>query len=218
MMLPVLLGISFVIFTMMYFTPGDPARMLLGERAEESVVEELREEMGLNEPFLVRYGTYIKGIVTEGDFGISYSTKRPVLEEILDRFPTTLLLATLSITLALLIGIVAGVIAATKQYSIFDNLATGLSLLGVSMPTFWQGLMLIIVFAVWLRWLPASGFSGPRYWILPVLAIGPSTASTIMRMTRSSMLEVLRQDYIRTARAKGQTERVVIVKHALKMR
>ena len=190
--------------------------MLLGERAEESVVEELREEMGLNEPFLVRYGTYIKGIVTEGDFGISYSTKRPVLEEILDRFPTTLLLATLSITLALLIGIVAGVIAATKQYSIFDNLATGLSLLGVSMPTFWQGLMLIIVFAVWLRWLPASGFSGPRYWILPVLAIGPSTASTIMRMTRSSMLEVLRQDYIRTARAKGQTERVVIVKHALK--
>ena len=216
MMLPVLLGISFVIFTMMYFTPGDPARMLLGERAEESVVEELREDMGLNEPFLVRYGTYIKGIVTEGDFGISYSTKRPVLEEILDRFPTTLLLATLSITLALLIGIVAGVIAATKQYSIFDNLATGLSLLGVSMPTFWQGLMLIIVFAVWLRWLPASGFSGPRYWILPVLAIGPSTASTIMRMTRSSMLEVLRQDYIRTARAKGQTERVVIVKHALK--
>ena len=216
MMLPVLLGISFAIFTMMYFTPGDPARMLLGERAEESVVEELREEMGLNEPFLVRYGTYIKGIVTEGDFGISYSTKRPVLEEILDRFPTTLLLATLSITLALLIGIVAGVIAATKQYSIFDNLATGLSLLGVSMPTFWQGLMLIIVFAVWLRWLPASGFSGPRYWILPVLAIGPSTASTIMRMTRSSMLEVLRQDYIRTARAKGQTERVVIVKHALK--
>ena len=216
MMLPVLLGISFVIFTMMYFTPGDPARMLLGERAEESVVEELREEMGLNEPFLVRYGTYIKGIVTEGDFGISYSTKRPVLEEILDRFPTTLLLATLSITLALLIGIVAGVIAATKQYSIFDNLATGLSILGVSMPTFWQGLMLIIVFAVWLRWLPASGFSGPRYWILPVLAIGPSTASTIMRMTRSSMLEVLRQDYIRTARAKGQTERVVIVKHALK--
>lgn len=211
-----MLGISFVIFTMMYFTPGDPARMLLGERAEESVVEELREEMGLNEPFLVRYGTYIKGIVTEGDFGISYSTKRPVLEEILDRFPTTLLLATLSITLALLIGIVAGVIAATKQYSIFDNLATGLSLLGVSMPTFWQGLMLIIVFAVWLRWLPASGFSGPRYWILPVLAIGPSTASTIMRMTRSSMLEVLRQDYIRTARAKGQTERVVIVKHALK--
>lgn len=216
MMLPVLLGISFVIFTMMYFTPGDPARMLLGERAEETVVEELREEMGLNEPFLVRYGKYIKGIVTEGDLGISYSTKRPVLEEILDRFPTTLLLATLSILLALIIGIVAGVIAATKQYSIFDNLATGLSLLGVSMPTFWQGLMLIIVFAVWLRVLPASGFSGPRYWVLPVLAIGPSTASTIMRMTRSSMLEVLRQDYIRTARAKGQTERVVIVKHALK--
>lgn len=215
-MLPVLLGISFVIFTMMYFTPGDPARMLLGERAEEAVVEELREKMGLNEPFLVRYGKYIKGIVTEGDLGISYSTKRPVLEEILDRFPTTLLLATLSITLALIIGIVAGVIAATKQYSIFDNLATGLSLLGVSMPTFWQGLMLIIVFAVWLRVLPASGFSGPRYWVLPVLAIGPSTASTIMRMTRSSMLEVLRQDYIRTARAKGQTERVVIVKHALK--
>ena len=216
MMIPVLIGISFVVFTMMYFTPGDPARMLLGERADEAVVEELREEMGLNEPFIVQYVTYVKNIVTEGDFGTSYTTKRPVIDEILDRFPTTMLLATLSIIVALIIGITAGIIAATKQYSIFDNLATGIALLGVSMPTFWQALMLIILFSVWLQWLPASGFYSPQYWILPVLAIGPSTASTIMRMTRSSMLEVLRQDYIRTARAKGQSERVVIVRHALK--
>lgn len=216
MMIPVMFGISFVIFTMMYFTPGDPARMLLGERAQEAQVQELRESMGLNDPFLVQYGRYIKGIITEGDFGTSYTTKRSVTDEILDRFPTTMLLASFSIIAALVIGIVCGIIAATKQYTIFDHIATAVSLLGVSMPTFWQGMMLIIVFSVVLGWLPPSGFYGPEYWILPVLAIGPSTASNIMRQTRSNMLEVLRQDYIRTARAKGQKEWVVVVRHALK--
>jgi len=216
MMIPVVLGVSFVVFTMMYITPGDPAQLILGDSATDKNIQMLREELGLNDSFLVQYGTYIKNAVLHGDLGTSYTTKRPVTEEILDRFPTTMLLASLSVLVAVIIGMTAGIIAATRQYSIFDNIATVFSLMGVSMPNFWQGLMAIILFAVWLGWLPASGFGGPKYWILPALTIGTSAAATIMRMTRSSMLEVIRQDYIRTARAKGQTERVVIMRHALK--
>ncbi len=216
MMLPVLLGVSLVVFSMMYFTPGDPARLILGETASETEVRELREEMGLNDPFLLQYGRYLKKAVFEGDLGTSYVTGRPVITEIVARFPTTMLLAVLSVCISVMIGIPTGIISATRQYSIFDNLAMILALVGVSMPNFWQGLVLIIVFSLHLGWLPASGFYGPAYWILPALTIGTSTAATITRMTRSSMLEVIRQDYIRTARAKGQTELVVILKHALK--
>ncbi|NLD97194.1 MAG: ABC transporter permease, partial [Synergistaceae bacterium] len=196
--------------------PGDPARLILGETASETEVRELREEMGLNDPFLLQYGRYLKKAVFEGDLGTSYVTGRPVVTEIVARFPTTMLLAVLSVCISVLIGIPTGIISATRQYSIFDNLAMILALVGVSMPNFWQGLVLIIVFSLHLGWLPASGFYGPAYWILPALTIGTSTAATITRMTRSSMLEVIRQDYIRTARAKGQTELVVILKHALK--
>jgi peptide/nickel transport system permease protein len=216
MMLPVLLGVSLVVFSMMYFTPGDPARLMLGETASETEVRELREEMGLNDPFLLQYGRYLKKAVFEGDLGTSYVTGRPVVTEIVARFPTTMLLAVLSVFISVLIGIPTGIVSATRQYSLFDNLAMILALVGVSMPNFWQGLVLIIVFSLHLGWLPASGFYGPAYWILPALTIGTSTAATITRMTRSSMLEVIRQDYIRTARAKGQTELVVILKHALK--
>lgn len=216
MMIPVLIGVSLVVFTMVYFTPGDAAEMILGDMATPEDKELLREELKLNDPYIVRYLDYLKGLVTEGDLGTSYTTKRPVLDEVLERFPTTLKLAGLSILVASVIGIAAGIISATRQYSIFDNIATGLSLVGVSMPNFWQGLMLIIVFSVWFKWLPSSGFDGPKYWILPVITLGTSNAATIMRMTRSSMLEVIRQDYIRTARAKGQIERIVILKHALK--
>lgn len=216
MMLPVLLGVSLVVFSMMYFTPGDPAQLILGETASETEVRELREEMGLNDPFLLQYGRYLKKAVFEGDLGTSYVTGRPVVTEIVARFPTTMLLAVLSVFISVLIGIPTGIVSATRQYSLFDNLAMILALVGVSMPNFWQGLVLIIVFSLHLGWLPASGFYGPAYWILPALTIGTSTAATITRMTRSSMLEVIRQDYIRTARAKGQTELVVILKHALK--
>ena len=216
MMIPVLLGVSLVVFTMMYFTPGDPARLILGDTATEPEVAELRQEMGLNDPFIVQYGRYVKKAVFEGDLGTSYVTRRPVITEIWARFPTTMLLAVLSVIVSVLIGIPAGIISATRQYSIFDNLAMMLALLGVSMPNFWQGLVLIIVFSLKLGWLPASGFYGPAYWILPAITIGTGTAATVTRMTRSSMLEVIRQDYIRTARAKGQSELVVIMKHALK--
>ncbi len=215
MMLPVLLGVSFVVFTMMFFTPGDPARIILGAEAKEADVEAKRAELGLDKPFLVQYGRYVSNIVLHGNFGTSYSTGKSVSVEIFERFPTTLLLAVLSISIAVLIGVPVGIIAATKQYSTFDNIGTLFSLIGVSMPNFWQGMVLIIAFSVKLGWFPASGFYGPSYWVLPAITVGTSSAATIMRMTRSSMLEVVRQDYIRTARAKGQSERVTILKHAL---
>ena len=216
MMIPVLLGVIIIVFSIMYITPGDPARMILGETAPASAVEELRESLGLNGSYFAQLFTYVKKLVFEFDLGYSYASKKPVIDEILERFPTTLLLATLSVTISVVVGVTMGIISATKQYSIFDKIATSIALLGVSMPTFWAGLMAVIIFAVHLRWLPASGSYGWEYWILPSLTLGLSSSATIMRMTRSSMLEVIRQDYIRTARAKGQKESVVIMFHALK--
>lgn len=216
MLVPVILGVTFIIFTMMYFTPGDPARIMLGEAAAESDVIRLRAELGLDDPFLIQFGRYVKNAVVNQDIGRSYTTKRPVLELIMTRFPSTLTLAALGIIVAVLIGIPTGIISATKQYSLFDNLAMVFALLGVSMPNFWQGLMGILIFSVYLGWLPSSGFSTPAHMVLPALTIGTSTAAIITRMTRSSMLEVIRQDYIRTARAKGQVESKVINRHALK--
>jgi len=216
MLIPVILGVTFIIFTMMYFTPGDPARIMLGEAAAEADVIRLRAELGLDDPFLVQFGRYVKDAVVHQDIGRSYTTKRPVLELIMTRFPSTLNLAALGIMVAVIIGIPTGIISATKQYSLFDNVAMVVALLGVSMPNFWQGLMMILVFSVYLGWLPSSGFNTPAHMVLPALTIGTSTAAIITRMTRSSMLEVIRQDYIRTARAKGQVESKVINRHALK--
>lgn len=216
MMIPVLLGVSFLVFTLLYFTPGDPAAQILGEGASAEDIEALREQLGLNDPFFIRYFRYLWDLIVEHDMGVSYSSNRPVLDEILSRFPTTIRLAALSILIATLIGVTCGIIAAVKQYSIFDHVATAISLIGVSMPNFWQGMMMILLFSVYLGWLPASGFSTPKQWIMPALTIGTSSAASIMRMTRSSMLEVIRQDYIRTAFAKGQKESVVVLHHALK--
>lgn len=216
MMIPVLIGVSLVVFIMNYFTPGDPAVMILGDMATPEDIQMMHDELKLDEPFVVQYVNYIKNIVTKGDFGTSYTTKQPVLTELLERFPNTFKLAGLSVILSVIIGVTVGIISATRQYSLLDNVATAFSLVGVSMPNFWQGMMLIIVFSVWLGWLPPSGFSTPMHWILPAITIGTSSAAQIMRMTRSSMLEVIRQDYIRTARAKGQSERIVIWHHALK--
>lgn len=216
MMIPVLIGVLLIVFILGEIAPGDAATQLAGEGASQADVEAIREELGLNRPMLERFAEYVYGLVTRLDLGTSYQTKQAVSTEILERFPTTLLLAGLSILLAILIGLPVGIISATKQYSIFDKVGTVLAMIGVSMPNFWQGLMNILIFAVVLGWLPASGFYGPLYWILPVLTIGTSSAATITRMTRSSMLEVVRQDYIRTARAKGQTESKIIFKHTLK--
>ncbi len=216
MMIPVLLGVLLIVFVITEITPADPVKIMLGENAAPEQVAKLREELKLDDPMPVRFASYIFGIVTRFDFGRSYETKQPILNEILARFPKTVILASLSAAIACVIGVVLGIISATKQYSFLDSAATGIALLGVSMPNFWQGLMSIIIFSVMLGWLPASGSYGWQYWVLPSLTLGTSAAATIMRMTRSSMLEVIRQDYIRTARAKGQKEYVVIIRHALR--
>ena len=215
MMFPVLIGVTFIIFTLTYLTEGDPARMLAGIQAPEYQVERLREELGLLDPFAVQYVRYVTNVVRL-DFGTSFATGRPVFEEIISRFPTTMHLTAMSIAIAILIGVPLGILSATKQYSIFDGAATFIGLLGISIPNFWLSLMLILFFGVQLRWLPTSGFDTPSQWILPSFSIGISSAAIIMRMTRSSMLEVLRQDYIRTAKAKGQKGSVIIYRHALK--
>ena len=215
MMIPILLGVTFIIFYLTYITPGDPAIMMLGEGASPEALESLREEMGLNDPFLVRYVNYVFNAL-QGDLGRSYFTRRGVAEEIFARFPTTLRLAFYGTILSVLIGIPLGILSATKQYTVFDNSATALGLLGVSIPNFWLGLMLIILFALNLGWLPPSGVATPSAWILPIITLGTGSAALVMRITRSSMLEVIRQDYIRTARAKGQKESVIIWKHALR--
>lgn len=216
MMIPVLLGVMILVFSIMYVTPGDPVRQMLGVGASEEVVQETREELGLNDPYIVQLVRYIKDTLLHQDLGTSYITHKPVFQEILERFPNTLKLASISIAIAVVIGVSMGIISATMQYSVFDHIASAIALIGVSMPSFWAGLMAVIIFSVKLGWLPPSGSYGPEYWILPSLVLGLHGSANIMRMTRSSMLEVIRQDYIRTARAKGQKERVVIVYHALK--
>ena len=213
--IPVLLGVTLIIFTMMYFTNGDPARLILGDEATQIEVEELREELGLNDSFLEQYTNYLVG-VTKGDLGTSYVTGRPVTDEIMERLGITFELAVLSTLFAIVIGIPAGIISAVKQYSAIDNITMILALIGITMPNFWLALMLVLFFSVFLNILPASGIYGPLYYIMPVVSISAASIATITRMTRSSMLEVIRQDYIRTASAKGQSELVIIVKHALK--
>lgn len=215
LLIPVLLGVSFVVFTIMYFTPGDPATIILGERAPAEEVQALREQMGLNQPYIVRFFDFLKGVAT-GDLGRSYTTKRPVVEEILARFPATLQLSAAAMFIAVVLGIPIGIVSATKQYSAFDMGFMIFALVGVSMPNFWQGLMMVLFFSIVLNWLPSSGYGTLWHLIMPALTIGTSAMALITRMTRSSMLEVVRQDYIRTARAKGLSERVVINRHALK--
>ena len=216
MLIPVLLGVSFVIFALMHFAPGDPVRMLLGNSATGEQVEAMREAMGLNKPLLVQYLIYMKNLLLHGDFGTSYVYNESVLTLILQRLPTTLLLSVLGIFFALIIGVPAGIVSAVKQYSVLDYIVMIVALLGISMPGFWLGLIMILFFSRNLGWFPVSGWEGPIYWVLPTITVGASCASTIARMTRSSMLEVIQQDYISTARAKGQKENVVILRHGLK--
>jgi len=215
-LLPVLIGVSFIVFTLLYITPGDPAKMMLGEQADTEALEELREELGLNDPFLVQYGNYIKNIVVKGDIGTSYSTNRPVLTEILDVFPNTLKLAVAATSIAIVLGIIFGIISAVKQYSIIDSIITVFALLGISMPMFWVGLLMILLFSVKLGWLPPSGLDSFKSLIMPAIALGAQSIAVITRMTRSSMLEVVRQDYIRMAKSKGQEEHIIIFKHAFR--
>lgn len=215
LLIPVLLGVSFLVFSIMSFTPGDPAQLILGESASQTSIVALREEMGLNDPFIMQYARFVGNAVT-GDFGRSYTSGREVFAEIFSRFPNTLILAVIGMIIAVIIGIPVGIISATKQYSLVDSVSMIGALLGVAMPNFWLGLMLILVFSVGLGVLPSGGFTGMSSLILPSITLGTGAAAIITRMTRSSMLEVIRQDYIRTARAKGVAEKKVINHHALK--
>ncbi|MEA4920073.1 MAG: ABC transporter permease [Clostridiaceae bacterium] len=215
MLIPVMLGVVLLVFSMMYFSPGNAEDYILGDMATAADKAAFREEHGLNDSFWIQYLNYVKNAVM-GNLGTSYTTKLPVITEILERFPTTFKLALFSTIVALIIGVTTGIVSAVKQYSIWDNICRFIAMIGVSMPTFWEGLMLIILFSVILGVLPSSGFTTWKHWILPAITIGTHSASSIMRMTRSSMLEAIRQDYIRTARAKGQKESVVIWKHALR--
>ncbi|MCL2593179.1 MAG: ABC transporter permease [Defluviitaleaceae bacterium] len=215
MMVPVMLGVMFIIFTLNYITPGDPVRQLLGERTTQEDIDRVTRELGLDRPFAVQFGNYVRNAFRL-DFGRSFVSRQPVFTEIASRFPTTMRLAIMGVIVSVLIGVPLGIISATKQYSIFDNTATVVGLLGVSIPNFALGLILVLAFSVRFRIFPPSGFSRPIEWVLPAITIGMSSAAIVMRMTRSSMLEVIRQDYIRTARAKGQKESKVIFRHALK--
>lgn len=215
MAIPVLLGVMLIVFIIMSFKPGDPVQVFLGENYTQEAYNEVYEELGLGDPFLVRYFNYVKN-ACKGDLGTSYSTKRSVTNEIFSRFPATLRLASAAIFVAVLFGIPLGVISATKQYSIFDSTSMFLALFGVSMPNFWLGIMLILIFSAKLQWFPSSGDAGFISLILPAFTLSANSLATITRMTRSSMLETIRQDYIRTAHAKGLKEIAVVIRHALR--
>ncbi len=215
MLIPVLLGISLVVLILIDLTPGDPATLMLGPQATEEKVQEVREELGLNDPLPVRYVHFIWDVL-HGDFGTSFMTGRPVVDEMMQRFPYTLVLVTFSLLLSVIIGIPLGVYAATHQYTWKDNGAMFIALFCVSMPSFWFALMLIRFFGVNLRWLPISGIESWTGWILPCVSMALGLTAIIARQTRSNMLEVIRQDYITTARAKGLPEGKVKYRHALK--
>lgn len=212
----VLMGVSLIVFTLLYFTPGDPAQMILGEAADAESIELLREEMGLNDSYIVQYGNYILNIVLHQDLGISYITNTPVMDEILEVFPNTIKLSFIAVCIAIITGTIFGVVSAVKQYSIIDNIVMVTALLGVSAPTFWIGVLMLLLFSVKLGWLPPSGFDTPKQMIMPAVALSLKSTAIIARMTRSSMLEVIRMDYIKTARAKGQKEYKVIMDHAFR--
>lgn len=215
MMIPVIIGVSLLVFLVLKMTPGDPARVVAGSEADEATVEQIREELGLNKPVLQQYVDYMLDLL-RGDMGTSYTTNKPVAEEILARMPTTFILAFAGVFVAVLIGIPLGIISATKQYSILDYISTLLALGGVAMPNFWLGLMLILLFSLKLGWLPSGGGDSWTAYVLPAITLGVGATANFMRTTRSSMLEVIRQDYIRTARAKGAGEGRVVMHHALR--
>lgn len=215
-LLLVLLGVSIIVFSLLYLTPGDPVKLMLGESAAPEAKEQLREELGLNDSFFVQYFNYVKDIVIHQDLGISYVTRRPVLNDILDVFPNTVLLACSAIAIAVFLGIILGIISAVKQYSLIDNFVMTFALIGTSAPIFWIGILMILFFSVKLGWFPPSGYGSFKQMIMPAVALGMQSTAMIARMTRSSMLEVIRQDFVKTARAKGQKEFVVILGHVFR--
>ncbi|WP_299849719.1 ABC transporter permease [uncultured Roseovarius sp.] len=223
--IPVLLGITIIVFLIMSLIPGDPATAILGSYATPENVEKLNRDLGLDKPMVQRYFIWLSNMLT-GDFGRSYSLNRPVIDEVLERFNATLILAGTAFVLCSILGVLAGVISAARQYGLADKAITFIVLIGISVPSFFLGMMMILAFAVNLRWLPVSGmfaiYGGGdlpdliNHLIMPALALAAVATGVIARLSRSAMLEVLRQDYIRTARAKGVPERRVIMGHGLR--
>jgi peptide/nickel transport system permease protein len=222
-LIPTLFFVSVIIFSLQHLLPGDPALIMAGEDKDPEVIEQIRRQYHLDQPIPVQYVYWIKGVFM-GDLGESLRLKAPVLDLILQKLPVTLQLAVMAMAIALAIGVTAGVISAVKKDSIWDYAVNVISLWGISTPNFWLGIMMIFLFAVTLGWLPASGYVSPwEDWrqslattIMPAFVLGNAIAGVIMRHTRSAMLQALQSDYVRTARAKGLTERVVVVKHAMR--
>jgi peptide/nickel transport system permease protein/oligopeptide transport system permease protein len=213
--IPTLIGVLVVVFLLLYVAPGDPVQEMVGERADEATIARLRKELHLDESLPRQFALYAGGIMT-GNLGRSYITDRPIIQDIRERFPKTLLLAVTAMAFASLVGISLGVLSARYAGGWVDRLSLGIAYLGISFPVYWVGLLLILVFAVMLQWLPPSGYGKVTYLILPALALGSRSIAFLARVTRSAMLEILGSDFVRTARAKGLHERAVVVKHALR--
>lgn len=214
-MIPVVLGVTILVFTILYFIPGDPVRLLLGAEPTPAQVAAKRQEMGLNDPYLVRLGKYVGGIIFHFDFGKSWIYNTPVTTELLQRFPRTLTIAVICMLMQIFIGTPLGIIAAVNRNGWGDRISMFIAMFGISMPNFWIALMLVLFFSVKLGWLPPYGIGGIKYYILPCVANAFPGIATQARQTRSSLLEVIRSDYITTARAKGMSEMRILLKHAL---
>ena len=214
-MIPVVLGVLLIVFFISYITPGDPVKTILGSNYTQEAYDAKTKELGLDKPFFYQYGKYVLDMVTKGDLGTSYSYGHSVSEQIWSRMGITFEIGILGVLLTIILGVPFGVLSATKQYSVLDYSVTTLSTLFAAMPNFWLALVAILLFSLKLRWLPATGFGTVQQLILPVLTNALTSVAVVARMTRSSMLEVIRQDYIRTARAKGLSEGNVIIHHVL---
>ncbi len=216
LLIPVLLGVTLIIFAIMAIMPGDPGRMILGENASQEAVEMLNEQLGYYDPFFVQFFNYLKDAITKLDFGNSYRTSKPVFDDVFARLPNSLLIAFNGIVGACVVGIPLGILSAVRQYSAIDTMSRVTAMLAAAIPPFWLGMMLIFAFALKLNWLPSSGADSWRHFILPMITLAIPYAGSMLRMTRSTMLETIRQDYIRTARAKGVPQRAIVFKHALR--
>ncbi len=213
--IPTLAGVLVVVFLLLFVAPGDPVTEMVGERADSATIARLRKELRLDDPMHVQFGHYASGVV-RGDLGTSYITGRPIVQDIGERFPKTMQLAGAAMLLAAVSGITIGVLSARRPGGWIDRLSLGVAYIGISFPVYWVGLLLILLFAVTLRWLPPSGYGRIEFLVLPALALGMRSIAFLARVTRSAMLEVLGSDFVRTARAKGLRERAVVVRHALR--